>query len=92
MMTYGYHIQENDDNFVSLVETNGEGFRLATTPGAFVVNIIPFLQYLPKWFPGMRGYWRTVAYWKRITQRMLDEPVEYVKRQIVSLLPRTLDA
>ena len=85
-MTYGYKIQENDDYFVNVVDKAIANFALATSPGTFLMDIIPILRYLPKWFPGLRRYWELVATWRRETFRMVDEPYEYVKRQMVSYI------
>ena len=85
-MTYGYKIQENDDYFVNVVDKAIANFALATSPGTFLMDIIPILGYLPKWSPGLRRYWELVATWRRETFRMVDEPYEYVKRQMVSCI------
>jgi len=41
-----------DDRFVVLASNSIEQLALATRPGAYLVDIIPWLKYLPKWFPG----------------------------------------
>ena len=69
-MTYGYKIQENDDYFVNVVDKAIANFALATSPGTFLMDIIPILGYLPKWSPGLRRYWELVATWRRETFRM----------------------
>ena len=83
MMIYGYPVQEGDDNFVNIVDKAVANFTLATSPGTFMMDIIPVLGYLPKWFPGLRDYWSMMTNWKVETFRMVDEPYEYVKHQMV---------
>ena len=84
MMIYGYPVKEGDDDFVNIVDKAIANFTLATSPGTFMMDILPVLAYLPRWFPGLRRYWRTMATWKVETFRMVDEPYEYVKHQMVS--------
>jgi len=51
-MTYSINVQPYDDPFIKLVEeamvSGGELF----IAGAFLVDIIPILKYVPEWFPG----------------------------------------
>ena len=84
MMTYGYTVQDDDDGLVTVVENVAVGFQIATAPTSFLVHIFPSLQYLPKSFPGMVRYWRTVEYWKLYVRRMTEEPFQFVKDQLVS--------
>ncbi|KAK7682347.1 hypothetical protein QCA50_014552 [Cerrena zonata] len=81
MITYGYSVQEGSDHFVNLADTVMSNFALAGSPGTFMVDIVPVLQYLPKWLPGMRGYWKTMASWRKETELMFDEPYQFAKAQ-----------
>ncbi|KAK7682349.1 hypothetical protein QCA50_014554 [Cerrena zonata] len=82
MMTYGYSVEGDNDYFVNVVDKAIANFSLATSPGTFMMDIIPSLRFLPKWFPGMKRYWDTVATWNRETLRMIDEPYDFVKQQM----------
>jgi hypothetical protein len=59
---YGIVIQESDDPYVSIAEEslNGLGVALAGIPGAFWVDLIPIMKYVPSWFPGA-GFQRKTA-------------------------------
>jgi hypothetical protein len=53
-MTYSINVQPYDDPYIKIAE---EGIRAAgelLIPGAFFVDIIPFLKYVPEWFPGAK--------------------------------------
>ncbi|KAG6898821.1 hypothetical protein C0993_003909 [Termitomyces sp. T159_Od127] len=43
-ITYGYEVKENDDVFVELANKSVAQFSVATTPGAFVVDVFPQRQ------------------------------------------------
>ena len=51
-MTYSINVQPNNDPYMKIAEealkVNGE----LLIPGAFLVDIIPILKYVPVWFPG----------------------------------------
>lgn len=86
MTIYGYPVQENDDPLVNIADRALTNFALTTTPGTFMVDMIPALQYLPRWFPGMRGYWKTVDSWSKDSVLLVEAPYEFTCRQRVWLL------
>ena len=53
-MTYNINVRPYNDPYIKIVE---EGMRSAAevlVPGAFFVDIIPILKYVPEWFPGAK--------------------------------------
>ena len=62
-----------------------ERFFEAATPGAFLVDVFPSLQYLPSWFPGA-SFKATAKQWNKTLQKMVDVPHEFVKEQMVKLI------
>lgn len=48
----------------------------------FYVNIIPWLKYVPTWFPGA-GWKRNVHAWRVDKEEMLNKPYEWTKAQMV---------
>ena len=42
MMTYGYNIMEHNDPLIDIVDKATEQFAVASTPGAFLVDTLPF--------------------------------------------------
>ncbi|CAE6500445.1 unnamed protein product [Rhizoctonia solani] len=49
----------------------------------FMVNFIPWLKYVPEWFPGAK-WKRTIVEWRRLKERVMNEPYEWAKAQIAS--------
>ncbi|KAH8115968.1 cytochrome P450 [Phellopilus nigrolimitatus] len=50
MVTYGYQVAESNDPYVELAD---KGLTAAiVAQGFFLVNALPWLRYLPTWFPG----------------------------------------
>ena len=86
-IVYGMGIADNyeDDRYVSVAERALYAMALAARPGAFMVDMLPFLKHVPAWFPGA-GFQRKAAEWKRITYEMRDAPFEAVISAIVRLL------
>ena len=81
-MSHGYDIREDNDLVVSVVDTATEQFSLATSPGAFLVDVFPVLRYMPSWLPGA-GFQRKAIEWKRVIDQMADIPHEFVKARMV---------
>ncbi|KAJ7649568.1 cytochrome P450 [Mycena polygramma] len=60
--TYGYQTTPRDDPFLVETEKLVEVFSQAAKPGAWAVDILPWLRHLPSWFPGT-GFKRWAAFW-----------------------------
>jgi hypothetical protein len=81
-IAYGADVKPENDPLVELAET---GVQIAITvarPGHYLVDAIPVLQYIPKWFPGARFRRDAESYSKQMTA-MRDIPYEQVKENIV---------
>ncbi|KAI0746722.1 cytochrome P450 [Daedaleopsis nitida] len=83
LVVYGYRVTSNDDPMITLAEecvdilTNriGEGL------GLWMVDVFPFLKYLPAWFPGA-GFKRKGKAWKAKMVELVDKPYEHVKARM----------
>jgi hypothetical protein len=53
-MTYSLKIQPYNDPYIRIVEEAAEALAELLIPGAFLVDIIPIMKYIPEWFPGAR--------------------------------------
>ncbi|CAE6500431.1 unnamed protein product [Rhizoctonia solani] len=80
---YGYTVKNTDDPLVRDNATLVENFTVAAIPGNFLVNFIPWLKYVPQWFPGAK-WKRTIVEWRRLKERVMNEPYEQAKAQIAS--------
>ncbi|GJJ05838.1 hypothetical protein Clacol_000025 [Clathrus columnatus] len=50
--TYGLSIQAENDHNVEVAERALELLADMLIPGTYLVDILPFLKYIPSWFPG----------------------------------------
>ncbi|TFY62291.1 hypothetical protein EVJ58_g3958 [Rhodofomes roseus] len=80
-VSHGYSVESLDDPLVRLAERANSEYCMAAEPGAFLVNIIPALRYVPEWFPGA-GWKQKMKAWRQTTESLRDEPFEYVKEQL----------
>ena len=53
-MTYSINIQPYNDPYIKIVEEAVAATAELVIPGAFLVEIIPILKYVPEWFPGAK--------------------------------------
>ncbi|KAF8999670.1 cytochrome P450 [Cyathus striatus] len=81
LLAYGYKVEREDDELLTIVQTAMDEFSELTLSGAYLVDIIPILRYIPAWFPGA-GWKRKVPIYKEDMNKMLDIPFEWAKQQL----------
>ncbi|KAF8871010.1 cytochrome P450 [Infundibulicybe gibba] len=79
-VTYGIKVKEKNDSYVETVETSLEGIVAAGVPGAFLVDFMPILKYVPGWMPGA-GFKRKAAYWRDANYKTREKPWRFVESQ-----------
>ncbi|KLO17440.1 cytochrome P450 [Schizopora paradoxa] len=52
MLMYGHEVTSSEDPFVALARNAVKEIILAIRQGTYLVDILPWLKYVPKWFPG----------------------------------------
>ncbi|KAF8874761.1 cytochrome P450 [Infundibulicybe gibba] len=77
---YGVKVKEENDPYISIVEQAVGGLSEAGVPGAFLVDFIPILKYVPDWMPGA-GFKRKAAHWRDLSFEMAEKPWMLVKSQ-----------
>ncbi|KIJ25480.1 hypothetical protein M422DRAFT_38684 [Sphaerobolus stellatus SS14] len=81
-VSYGLKLQLSNDPHVAMAEKMtrlaGEGLE-----PKFLVNVFPFMKYIPEWMPGA-GFRRLAAAARRATQELLDAPFEATKKEIAA--------
>ncbi|CAE6455107.1 unnamed protein product [Rhizoctonia solani] len=82
-VVYGYEVTTSDDRLVEVVETAVSGFSQAAMISNYYVNVIPWLQHVPEWFPGAE-WKRKVNVWRRQTEDMLNTPFEWTRNQMAT--------
>ncbi|KAF8671233.1 cytochrome P450 [Rhizoctonia solani] len=80
---YGYEVTSAHDPLVEVVETALDHLCEAAIPGNFLVNVMPWIRYIPDWVPGS-GWKKTVDKWRKEREEMVDIPFNYTKQQIAS--------
>ncbi|KAF9013081.1 cytochrome P450 [Cyathus striatus] len=81
-VVYGIQGDEADPYIDTAIEALGS-IAVAGTPGAFIVNTLPFLKYIPEWFPGA-GFKRKAKRWYDLRVNMTEKPYEAAKKKIAS--------
>ncbi|KAJ3554853.1 hypothetical protein NP233_g12337 [Leucocoprinus birnbaumii] len=67
-MTYGLPVQRQHDPLIHFAERALGGSAAAASPGRFLVNVLPWLKYVPDWMPG--------AGFKRLGKQIMKELVQ----------------
>ena len=53
-MTYSIDVRPYNDPYIKIAEEAMRAISELMVPGAFLVDSIPILKYLPGWFPGAK--------------------------------------
>ncbi|RYP09137.1 hypothetical protein DL765_008562 [Monosporascus sp. GIB2] len=81
-MAYGYTIEPHEeDPLVSIADRALSQFSAAFVPGAWLVDTIPILRYLPDWMPGA-GFKRTAKEWHATVTEAVEKPMLFVRREM----------
>ena len=72
-MTYSIKVQPYNDPYIKIAEEAIGSISELLIPGAFFVDIIPILKYIPKWFPGAR-FQRKAGVMRRHSEIMRNTP------------------
>lgn len=85
-VTYGLDVSPKNDRYITIAEKALDAMAKAVTPGAFLVDIIPTLKYVPAWMPGA-GFQRQAREWKKMVLEMRDAPFLAVQNTMVTQIP-----
>ena len=85
-IAYGLPIREHDDPHLALAEEALRTVSAAVVPGAFLVDFMPFLKYVPEWMPGA-GFQKTAKKYHEIQGRFRNEPFNAALRNMVGGFP-----
>nr|BED42923.1 cytochrome P450 monooxygenase [Trametes versicolor] len=83
-IVYGYRVTTDDDPQLKRAEETLDllGNHIASAgAGVWLVDVLPFLKYVPSWLPGA-GFKRKAAAWKTVIERGADEPFQWVKNSM----------
>jgi hypothetical protein len=81
-MLYGYTPTPHTfDPLVALINRTMNEFGQAVVSGAWLVDVLPWLRFLPDWVPGA-GFKRTARQWKHNLSSVVNIPVDFVQQQV----------
>ncbi|GKT42927.1 O-methylsterigmatocystin oxidoreductase [Colletotrichum spaethianum] len=81
-ITYGYTAESfKQDPLIEMIDEMMDNFGKGAVPGAFLVDIFPFLRYLPDWLPGT-GFKQTAKQWRAQFHETRDKPFAFVEHQM----------
>ncbi|KAK7685068.1 hypothetical protein QCA50_011905 [Cerrena zonata] len=81
-----YGFKHESDEFKTIMDDTEKALRMfsiAALPGVFLVDTLPFLKYVPSWFPGA-GFKRLGIKTQGLIRKMVDTPFDMVKKQVAS--------
>ena len=81
-IAYGLEVQPDDDPYIKTAEQGVRPLVVAAVPGAFLVDVLPFLKHVPEWFPGA-GFQKKAKAWKKLAHTMIEVPFAAAKKNIV---------
>ncbi|RXW15358.1 hypothetical protein EST38_g10494 [Candolleomyces aberdarensis] len=82
-IAYGIEIQQKNDPYLETSEAGVLPLVVAGVPGAFLVDSIPLLKYVPAWFPGA-SFQRKAREWRKLSRTMIEMPYAEAKKDIES--------
>jgi len=79
---YGTEIKDDNDPFYEIAEVSMLSLSIAGIFGTFYVDFIPFLKYLPRWFPGA-GFLKLAKSWERYVHALRDDCFIMLRKKMV---------
>jgi hypothetical protein len=83
-LSYGIDIQPKDDPYIQTSTEGVHPLMAAGVPGAFLVDTLPVLKYVPSWFPGA-SFKTKARHWKVLARTMIEMPFAASKEFMVCL-------
>ena len=81
-MTYGINIRPYNDPYITIAEEAIEAMAELVIAGAFFVDILPILKYVPDWFPGAK-FQRKAAMMRIHSERIRNATFAATKKLMV---------
>ncbi|KAF8513234.1 cytochrome P450 [Gautieria morchelliformis] len=80
-VVYGIKVLPRGDPYIDMAEKAIAGTVIAGNPGAFLVDVLPVLKYVPAWFPGA-GFKKKARLWREFAVEMNVAPFAAVKQAL----------
>lgn len=81
-ISHGYKPKTEDDSLVRIADEATDQLNILLSPGLFAVDFLPFLRYIPEWFPG-GGFHKIAREWRHTLIDLTDKSYEFVLDQMV---------
>ncbi|KAF9473301.1 cytochrome P450 [Pholiota conissans] len=72
-ITYGIDAVDTQNRYIEVAEKALDGMAQAASPGAFLVDLLPFLKHVPEWVPGA-SFKRKSREWREAAMQMKNDP------------------
>lgn len=82
-ITYGIHVKEKDDPYILTAEQALIAAGEAAVPGRFIVDILPWMKYIPEWVPGA-SFKAQARIWRKYIIDMAELPFAAVQSAMAS--------
>ncbi|KAF9025662.1 cytochrome P450 [Hymenopellis radicata] len=80
-ISHGYQVEtEKPDILVNLVENAAKDFFKATMPGAWFIDIFPWMKHLPRWFK----FHKVAAEFRERNFAQTERPYQFVRGEIAA--------
>ena len=89
-IVYGIDAKDEHDPTIDLIAAAIDAVTPAVVPGSYLVDALPFLRYVPAWFPGA-GFQKQFATFRKSNERIQDVPYSLRKVDGVSLFVPLVD-
>ncbi|KAJ6604989.1 cytochrome P450 [Mycena sp. CBHHK59/15] len=76
-----HHVAEQGDEYVRLADQALAGVSVSANFGAYLVDYLPILKYIPAWFPGVQ-FKKDGQKWHKLGQEMWNRPFDLVKARM----------
>ncbi|QRW19764.1 cytochrome P450 family protein [Rhizoctonia solani] len=80
---YGYELKSSEDQFLTDIIILNSVLNQASLPTGFLVNVFPWMEHIPDWFPGT-GWKQTAYQWRAWKDRAIDNVYNWSKQRIIN--------
>ncbi|QRV90769.1 cytochrome P450 family protein [Ceratobasidium sp. AG-Ba] len=79
--SYGHDVPEGPDPLVELINSSLTTASLALSGSSYLVDYLPFLKYIPEWFPGST-FKSQAREWGALRRQSIDVPFQEARQKL----------